>query len=331
MIVSASYRTDIPAFYGDWFMNRLRAGYCMVTNPYGGQPYRVSLLREDVDGFIFWTKHIGPFQRALREVHARDYPFVVQHTINGYPRELESRVVGVRRTAEAAQRVAALYGPAALVLRYDPILLTSLTPPDWHRARFERIATLLEGATDEVVLSFAQVYQKTRRNVDAAACAGGFTWEAHEQASQDDVRQLITDLAALASSRGMAVSICSQPQYALAGLTTSARCVDADRLARVAGSALPGAPRLKGNREACGCFESRDIGAYDSCPHGCVYCYAVRDRDLALERYKAHDPDDVYLLHPAHAHTAGTSGDYATCDPAASGRPLGAHPLPVLG
>jgi hypothetical protein len=307
MIVSASYRTDIPAFYGKWFLNRLRAGYCMVTNPYGGPPYRVSLRREDVDGFVFWTKHIGPFWRALREVQSQGYPFIVQHTINGYPRALESRVADARRIAESARRVADAYGPAVLVWRYDPILLTSLTPSDWHRARFARLAELLDGATDEVVLSFTQVYQKTRRNLAHAATAHGFTWAAHEHATSDDIRQLIADLAASARARGMTTSLCSQPEYAVAGVTAEARCVDAVRLARVASRPLTEAPRLKGNRAGCGCYESRDIGAYDTCPHGCVYCYAVRDRDLALRRYQAHDPEDAYLLRPARTRGLATT------------------------
>jgi Domain of unknown function (DUF1848) len=306
MIVSASYRTDIPAFYGKWFMNRLRAGYCMVGNPYGGPPYRVSLRPEHVDGFVFWTKHVGPFARVLREVHARGYPFIVQHTINGYPHALESRVADVRRIAEAARRVADAYGPAVLVWRYDPILLTSLTPAHWHRDRFARIAHLLDGATDEVVISFAQVYQKTRRNVAAAAAEYAFTWDAHERATQDEVRELIADLAAIARSHSMTTSICSQPEYSVEGVTADARCVDAVRLARVAGRPLASGQRLKGNRDGCGCYESRDIGAYDTCPHGCVYCYAVRERDLALRRYQAHDPEDEYLVRPT-----GSSGRVA--------------------
>lgn len=283
----------------------MRAGFCLVANPYSGQPYRVSLRREDVDGFVFWTKHIGPFTRALREVALRGYPFIVQHTLNGYPRALESRVADGARIAACARRVADAYGPAALVWRYDPILLTSLTPPDWHRRNFARLAALLAGATDEVVLSFAQIYQKTQRNLELAAREHGFTWAAHVRAAAagteggDEVRRLIADLAALAHSHGMRATICSQPEYAVPGVTAEARCVDAERLARVAGAPLTETPRLKGNRAACGCYASRDIGAYDTCPHGCVYCYAVRERDLALRRYRAHDPHDAYLLRPA--------------------------------
>src|SRR5437762_14145536 len=89
MIISASYKTDIPTFYGEWFLNRLKAGYCKMVNPYGRQEYTINLTPDDVDGFVFWTKNIGPFLKYLPEVQKRGYSFLVQHTINGYPRNLE--------------------------------------------------------------------------------------------------------------------------------------------------------------------------------------------------------------------------------------------------
>jgi hypothetical protein len=316
MIVSASYRTDIAAFYGRWFVNRLRAGSCAVVNPYSGQGYRVELTPERVDGFVFWTKNVGPFLRNLPEIARRGYPFVVQHTITGYPRQLESRVAQAGRTVEHLRRVAGFYGPAAVVWRYDPIVLTSLTPPDWHRRTFERLAALLEGVTDEVVVSFAQIYQKTRRNMEAAAREQGFDWSLHEATPPEARRALLADLAGMARAHGIQMAVCSQREFVLPGVTREARCVDAERLARVAGRALAGAPRLKGNREECGCYESRDIGAYDTCPHGCVYCYAVRERELALRRYRAHDPAAESLVPVAGSVTAGLP-------------PAGAAPIPA--
>src|SRR5579863_4850689 len=169
MIISASYKTDIPTFYGEWFMNRLRAGYCKMVNPYGRQIYTISLLREDVDGFVFWTKNIGPFLKHLPEVREKGYPFIVQHTINGYPRELEFRVINYAHTVEHIKRLASDYGSDVVVWRYDPIVFSSLTPIDWHRRNFEKLAQSLRDTTDEVVVSFAQIYRKTKRNMDWAA------------------------------------------------------------------------------------------------------------------------------------------------------------------
>src|SRR5579859_6302579 len=176
MIISASYKTDIPTFYGEWFMNRLRAGYCKMVNPYGRQIYTIGLLPanageiqldpkqkelydeleekkgkglEKVEGIVFWTKNIGPFLKHLPEVQGRGFPFIVQHTINGYPHELEARVINYQRTIEHMKYLADEYGPDRLVWRYDPIIFSSLTNFSWHQQNFARLAAALEGTTNE--------------------------------------------------------------------------------------------------------------------------------------------------------------------------------------
>ena len=300
MIISASYKTDIPTFYGEWFLNRLQAGYCKMVNPYGGQIYTIDLTPEYVDGFVFWTKNIGPFLRYLPELQRRGYAFIVQHTITGYPRELEFRVINYARTAEYMKELADNYGSHVAIWRYDPIVISSLTSIEWHRRNFETLAKALEGTTDEVVVSFAQIYKKTRRNMDWAAKEFDFRWDEHEAISDENVKGLVIELAQIAASCGMQLKICSQKKYLIPGVIEEARCVDADRLEKVSSKTIPGKTRQKGNRKECGCFASRDIGEYDTCPHGCVYCYAVLHRNLALERYKAHDPTSEFLFPPRH-------------------------------
>ena len=177
MIISASYKTDIPTFYGEWFGNRLDAGYCKMVNPYNRKAYRVSLEPDDVDGFVFWTKNAGPFLGKLAVISERGYPFIVQYTINEYPRALEFSVVDSPRSVEHMRVIAETYGPAVGVWRYDPILVSSDTPIDFHRRNFSNLARSLEGYTDEVVVSFAQVYRKTLRNLNWAADEFGFSWE----------------------------------------------------------------------------------------------------------------------------------------------------------
>jgi hypothetical protein len=295
MIISASYKTDIPTFYGEWFMQRLRAGYCKMVNPYGGQIYTISLARADVDGFVFWTKNISPFMKYLPEIQERGYPFIIQHSINGYPRELEARVIDATQTVASLHNLCRDYGPEVAVWRYDPIVFTSLTPVAWHRRNFAALASALEGATNEVIISFAQIYKKTSRNMDSAARESGFTWHEHETICQEQGRDLALEFAQIAASCGMQLKVCSQHKFLMPGMIEEARCVDAARLERVAGSSPAHVIKLKGNREECGCFASRDIGAYDTCPHGCIYCYAVQQRDLALDHYKAHDPEEESL------------------------------------
>ena len=298
MIISASYKTDIPTFYGEWFMNRLNAGYCKMVNPYSQQVYRIDLTPHSVDGFVFWTKNVGPFLKHLPEVKRIGYPFIVQYTITGYPRDLEFRVIDFTHTIEHMKALTDMYGPHVAVWRYDPIVISSLTSHDWHRTNFEKLAQSFKGTTDEVVVSFAQLYQKTRRNMNWAANKFGFSWSDHEAMTANSVRNLISDLAEIGKSYGMRLKICSQKAFLTPGITAEARCVDAERLERVSGNTIVDRIERRGNRKECGCFASKDIGEYDTCPHGCVYCYAVQRRDLAVERYKTHDPEGEFLFLP---------------------------------
>ena len=286
MIVSASYRTDIPAFYGPWFENRLDAGYCRVANSYGGAPYRVALDRGSVDGFVFWTRNPGPFMATLDRLAGTGYPFVIHITITGYKRILETSVIEPARAIELVRQIAGRFGPRVAVWRYDPIIETDASLLSMHAENFARLADGLAGATDEAVVSFAGLYRKTRRNLGRA----GLEYGDPPDAAKND---LLAELAGLAAARGMALSVCTQPALAAPG-TRPARCIDSDRLSALAGR--PIASREKANRPGCACHESRDIGAYDTCPHGCVYCYAVATRAKARAAHAAHDPENEFLL-----------------------------------
>lgn len=283
MIISASYKTDIPAFYGEWFMNRLSAGFCKLLNPYNQTASRVSLVREDVDGIVFWTKNVGPFLKNLGEVHNRGYPFVIQHTINGYPRALEQAVIDPKRSIENLKTVAGTYGNRSCVWRYDTIIDSSLTPRNFHVDTFGRLAASLEGVVDEVVISFAHLYNKTKRNMEVAAKEHDFTWV---DPSVDWKVGMTKELSAIAQPFGIQLTVCSQPAFT--GGCAEARCIDSLRMSDVAGKSVGG--KIKGNRKECGCFMSKDIGDYDTCPHGCVYCYAVQNKEIAKSRYRLHDP-----------------------------------------
>jgi uncharacterized protein DUF1848 len=140
-----------------------------------------------------------------------------------------------------------------------------------------------------VVMSVMHPYRKTRRNLDRAAGHHGFRWR---DPPAEEKRHLLERLAAIALDHGMAPTLCSQPELLLPGLG-EARCIDAERLVDVA--QRPVAARESGNRPGCRCALSRDIGAYDTCPHGCVYCYAVADRDRAVANFRNHDPEAAML------------------------------------
>ncbi|MCG8354048.1 MAG: DUF1848 domain-containing protein [Kiloniellales bacterium] len=302
MIISASYRTDIPAFYADWFLERLRAGFAQVRNPYGGGLQRMSLVPGDIDGFVFWTRNARPFRPALEAVAAACLPFVVHYTVTGYPRPLEASVVPWAQALDDMRWIARRFGPKSVVWRYDPLFFTSLTPAGWHRTTFARLAKALseDKVTDEVVLSCATIYTKTKTNTERAARRHGFTWRDPEA---EEKRALLEDLAGLAAGYGLKATLCAQPDLLVPGLAP-ASCIDAERLAAVAGR--PIRARSKGNRPGCLCAESRDIGAYDTCPHGCVYCYAVRRPEIAKVRYREHDSGGESLIESLSAKAPRT-------------------------
>lgn len=289
MIVSVSYRTDIPAFYAEWFLARLQAGSVRVRNPYGGPPSTLSLRPPNVEGFVFWTRNCEKFRPALAAVAAMGVPFVVQFTITGYPRSLDAATIATDRAVAQLRDLSREFGSVSVAWRYDPILSTSLTPPAWHRETFHRLADALAGAVDEVVVSWAHIYRKTARKLAAATTAGAFTWTDPLAATK---QALLVELAAIAAQRRMRLSLCSQPEFAAEGVGV-ARCIDAERLAAIAGRPLSAA--RKPHRDGCGCWSSRDIGAYDSCPHGCIYCYAVTNQTIAKRRFHAHDPAHDFL------------------------------------
>ncbi|MBI1208938.1 MAG: DUF1848 family protein [Azospirillum sp.] len=293
MIVSASYKTDIPAFFGDWFLNRLSAGWCRMVNPYGGQVHDIDLSPAAVDGFVFWTRNLGPFLPALDQVARYGFPFIVQMTVTGYPRVLERSVIDESRAVGQLRAVRNRYGPRVAVWRYDPIVLTSVTPSAWHIRSFARLAAALRGVVDEVVVSFLEPYRKTARNLDLAAGAGDFTWSLPDQAER---QAMLARLAAIAGDHDLALTLCTQPALAGTAGIRPARCIDALRLSDVAGRPID-AP-IKGNRPGCACHQSRDLGGYDSCPHGCVYCYAVSSRSAVRSRFERHDPNGPMLVPP---------------------------------
>jgi hypothetical protein len=277
-LVSASRRTDIPAFYSRWFLGRLAEGFCEWVNPFNGQTHRVSLLPEDVLGIVCWTRNPAPLMASLDSLGRRGYRFAFHFTINGYPRELESHNPPVEAAVRAFRDLAGRLAPDRAWWRYDPVLLTEATPAGWHVWNFSALARALEGSTRRCYFSFASFYRKTRRNLDAS----GLAWR--EPAAQEKL-DLTGRLSAIARGHGIEMFSCCDTRLLAAGVQ-KARCVEA--------AGIEPAP----TRPDCGCCRSVDIGAYDTCPFGCVYCYATNSRRAALARLEAHDPRDTALWRP---------------------------------
>jgi DNA repair photolyase len=287
MIISASRKTDIPAFYSEWFMNRFRAGSCKMRNSYNQQVYDVDLSHPS--GFVFWTKNLEPLVEHLGEVRKRA-PFMVQYTINNYPKAIEPNVPELEDILRTVREVSERYGAETVVWRYDPIFLSTLTTPEFHVENFEKIAENLTSCVNEAIISFAQGYQKTIRNVRAAMERHDFV--AHDP-TREEKKEVLGKLLRLARRYGMKLSVCSQPEVHIEGVE-QAHCADAQRLTRIAGTQIQAT--FAATRKSCGCFESRDIGSYNTCRHDCIYCYATENPELAEQRRQGHDPTSEFLF-----------------------------------
>jgi len=280
-LISASRRTDIPAFYAEWFVERTRAGEASWVNPFNGQVCTVSLEPGAVAAIVFWTRNFAPMIRHLDELEGRGYRLLIHFTLTGLPRTYETHVPPVQAAVTQFRRIADRVGPDRLLWRYDPILVSPETGSDFHLRHFESLAAALEGATRQCTISFVEVYGKVRRN---------FTKRGLPLPDPEvgDRRELAARLGAIAAARGIAVKACCNDELLGPGVQ-KAHCVDLEQIRRLwpdldfTAAAAP-------TREECGCVRSYDIGAYDTCLHGCIYCYATRDRETARLRHARHDP-----------------------------------------
>ncbi len=299
-IISASRRTDIPQFYGDWFEARRKAGYCESRNVFG-RSYRISLDREDVLGYLFWTKNSAPFERRLRSLLAEGVPAAVQFTVTGYGPAVEANIPALSVTVPAFRRASSLLpGPAAIQWRYDPIVLSKSFDSDWHRENFRRIASRLEGATRVCNVSFVEPYAKVVRRMGPEIGYRTVIRERHGKVSDrhpalraagSEGARLVEELSAVAKEHGIELRGCCNPEYRL----PPAQCCGAE-LFRDYGisaqlEALPAAP----SRMFCRCLRVLDIGMDDSCPGGCRYCYVTSAAETAEGNYRRRNVDAVRL------------------------------------
>jgi len=289
VIISASRRTDIPALYTKWLINRIRAGWCQVPSPLNyNQLSYVSLRPEDVDSFVFWSKNPAPMLNYLDELDERGFRYYFQFTLNDYPKDFEPSVPGVEERIQTFRKISMHLGPLRVIWRYDPIIISNRTPLDFHRDKFSKITAALSGFTRRVMVSFVDYYQKTERRLSALE-QQGFRFE---RQAVDSLRawELLKDLAAIARDHNMQIFTCAEERdFSKVGVPPG-RCIDGELLREL--WSLPGHTKKDPTqRAACLCVVSKDIGMNDTCVHGCPYCYSTRNLALAQRRYSEHDPD----------------------------------------
>ncbi len=328
VVVSASRATDIPAFYARWFVERLRRGYCVWYNPFNRQKVHVSFARCRV--VVFWTKNPMPLMPLLRELDERGIHYYFQYTLNDYEREgFEPNVPPLERRAETFRELSGMVGKERVIWRFDPLIVSpELTPRELLR-RVWRVGGMIEGYTEKLVFSFVDVraYRKVKCNM--ARETGCFSADSVEAAEPDEVQrgEIVEGLARMrevwAERRwNVRLATCAEDVDLERYGIEHNRCIDGELMESVFGEdralvyylrtgvwpeadlfgELPPLPETrqnlkdKGQRRACGCMMSKDIGMYDTCRHFCVYCYANASRERVMRNAERHSEGSESLL-----------------------------------
>lgn len=285
VIISASRRTDIPSFYADWFFHRWKEGYALSRNPVNPkQVGRISLRPEDVDCFVFWSKDPAPMLPGLPMLGQT--PFYFQCTLNGYGAEVEPGLPALSRRIEGLRRLAEQWGPERLVVRLDPIFCSDRYPEVFFLEHLDRVLGHLKGCFDQVIFSFLDRYAHIEKRI---APLGILPMDEAKK------RRMAQGLSGIAQAYGIRLATCAETgDYADLGVQP-ARCVDEERIERLRGWPFF-AKKDKYQRPACGCAASVDIGAYHTCGHGCLYCYANAGERAVRANLRAHDSTGPLLV-----------------------------------
>ena len=299
VVLSASRSTDIPAFYADWLVDRLKAGYCTWTNPFNRDRFRVSF--EDVRAIVFWSKNPRPLIRHLDDVNELGFKnFYFQFTVNDYEREgLEPNVPSLTSRIDTFRELSAKIGRSRVIWRFDPLLLTSTVTVDVLLNRIQTIGRQLKGCTEKLVFSFADIeaYRKVVSNLRGTGC---------REFSVEEQEAFACGLADINEELGFVLATCAEEiDFSRYGIVHN-KCVDDDLMVRlfhddqplmeflgaeydmIDGWHIAKSKKDKGQRKACSCVVSKDIGMYNTCLHLCRYCYANSSDATVLANCKKH-------------------------------------------
>ena len=297
VIVSASRETDLPRFYADWFLARLREGWCSWRNPFNGEMRKVSFVKTRM--IVFWSKDPNPMLERLSDVEALGFKqYYFQFTLNDYvAEELEPNVPGVDERIDTFHRLADRVGKDRVIWRFDPLLLTDRISIDVLLERIAKIGRQLKGYTEKLVFSFIDIasYRKVQKNLVGLGC--------REFSPEDQVR-FAQGLSQLNTEFGFELATCGELVDLSACGVKHNKCVDDELMMRlfhndvalmdyigaeydlIDGWHIKKSKKDKGQRKACGCIVSKDIGMYNTCPHLCRYCYANENPDLVKSNYR---------------------------------------------
>ena len=303
MIISASRRTDIPTYYSDWFMNRIKEGYVMVRNPMNfHQVSRIGLSPEVVDGIVFWTKNPIPMLDKLPLL--QDYMYYFQFTLNAYEQDIEAGVpLKHKCIIPAFQRLSDMIGTERIIWRYDPILINEKYNFTYHIKYFEYLARKLAKYTRKCIISFLDMYAKTERNVAGLHIQ---PWTLDKQ------EEMAKSLAEIAHSYGLDIETCAEGidlgKYGI----KHAHCIDGELFSQLLGCSLK-VKKDYNQRQECGCIDSIDIGAYNTCRNACRYCYANFNAKMVQNNLFKHKPNSPLILGEVHRDDKITERKMVSC------------------
>ncbi len=283
MIINTGQRTDIPAFYSEWFANRLKAGFVMVRNPYNPQSvtrYRLSPDVVDIIGFC--TKNPAPMFPYMNLL--KPYGQFWYVTITPYGKEIEPHVPGKLEVLDCFRRLSDIVGADSIGWRYDPVFISSTYPVERHIKAFEFIAKALSGYTHTAVISFIDLYEKTRNNFP----------EAREVSSEDRLT-LGNAFIEIGKTYGMTIRPCAEGNDLEAFGADCSGCMTVQMYEQAIHCHL-NVPHKTPARKQCACYLGGDIGAYNTCGHLCRYCYANYNSDTVKRNMAKHDPASPLLI-----------------------------------
>lgn len=284
MIINTGQRTDIPAFYSKWFINRIREGYVLVRNPYYPSLVTKFLLNPDVVDVIgFCTKNPRPMFKYLDELKPFGQFWYI--SITGFDKDIEPNVPSIDQVIEDFKFLSDKVGKNAIALRYTPIIINEKYTLQRHIDTFEYITSKLEGYTSLAVFGFVDIYDKLKRNHP-------------EIIDCDDSLKIIIakEFLKIANKHHMELRLCSKEKWLSSYGIDVNGCMRLEDYERAIGFSLKPTKKMEARRGYCSCYLSNDIGSYNSCLHLCSYCYANGNSNLVLSNFKKHDDDSPFLI-----------------------------------
>ncbi|MFZ7104142.1 MAG: DUF1848 domain-containing protein [Peptococcaceae bacterium] len=285
MILSVSRRTDIPAFYSEWFFNRIKAGFVLTRNPLNAkQVSKIDLSPEFIDCIVFWTKNPQPMLKRLHLLE--QYRFYYQFTLNCYDKSIETKVPAKRHLIETFQELSRLIGKQKLVWRYDPILLTDTFDKKYHYKWFEYLVQRLHPYTEKCMISFLDLYSKTERNLKGMGL---------KELSDREILDIAGQLSIIADRYGLPLETCAESINLSKFHISHGKCIDDRLITKILGEKLD-TGQDPNQRKACGCVKSIDIGEYNTCRHNCLYCYANFNKNMVSKNIQRHNTKAPLLI-----------------------------------